>query len=78
MGSADWMNRNLHSRIEVVFPVYDKKFGEELNHILQLQLNDNAKAVMVTTALDNQRASNGKAPVAAQQAIYDFVKESGK
>jgi polyphosphate kinase len=78
MGSADWMNRNLHSRIEVVFPVYDKKFGEELNHILQLQLNDNAKAVMVTTALDNQRASNGKAPLAAQQAIYDFVKESGK
>ena len=56
MGSADWMNRNLHSRIEVVFPVYDKKFGEELNHILQLQLNDNTKAVMVTTALDNPRA----------------------
>ena len=74
MGSADWMNRNLHSRIEVVFPVYDVKFGEELNHILQLQLNDNSKAVMVTTALDNPRASNEIAPLAAQQAIYDFVK----
>ena len=77
MGSADWMNRNLHSRIEVVFPVYDIKFGEELNHILQLQLNDNAKAVMVTTALDNQRVSNGKAPLAAQQAIYEFVTSTG-
>jgi polyphosphate kinase len=74
MGSADWMNRNLHSRIEVVFPVYDVKFGEELNHILQLQLNDNTKGVMVTTSLDNPRVSNNKAPLAAQQAIYDFVK----
>ena len=74
MGSADWMNRNLHSRIEVVFPVYDAKFGEELNHILQLQLNDNLKAVYINTALDNQRCTNDKAPLAAQQAIYDFVK----
>lgn len=74
MGSADWMNRNLHSRIEVVFPLYDKKFGEELNHILQLQLNDNTKAAMVNTSLDNQRIKNDKAPLAAQQAIYDFVK----
>ena len=75
MGSADWMNRNLHSRIEVVFPIYDVKFGEELNHILQLQLNDNSKAVVVNTALDNQRATNDKTPLAAQQAIYEYVKE---
>jgi len=74
MGSADWMNRNLHSRIEVVFPVYDAKFGEELNNILQLQLNDNTKAVLVNASLDNQRVQNDKTPLAAQQAIYDFVK----
>ncbi len=74
MGSADWMNRNLHSRIEVIFPVYDPGFGEELNHILQLQLNDNLKAVYVNTALDNQRCTNDQPPLAAQQAIYDFVK----
>ena len=77
MGSADWMNRNIYSRIEVVFPIYDAKFGEELNHILQLQLNDNTKGVMVTTALDNPRNSNDKAPLAAQQAIYEFVKGMG-
>ncbi|MDZ4795758.1 MAG: polyphosphate kinase 1 [Bacteroidota bacterium] len=74
MGSADWMNRNLHSRIEVVFPVYDKAFGEELNHILQLQLNDNSKAVQVTTALDNPKVVNDREPLAAQQAVYEFVK----
>jgi len=74
MGSADWMNRNLHSRIEVVFPVYDPKFGEELNHILQLQLTDNNKAVYINQALDNQRVTNELPPFAAQQASYDFVK----
>lgn len=75
MGSADWMNRNLHSRIEVVFPVYDPKFGEELNQILQLQLNDNTKAVLVNTALNNERNTNDQAPYAAQQEIYAYVKK---
>lgn len=74
MGSADWMNRNLHSRIEVVFPIYDKKFGEELEYILQLQLNDTKKAVYINGALDNTRVTNGKPGLAAQQAIYDWVK----
>lgn len=80
MGSADWMNRNLHSRIEVVFPVQDKKLGEELGKILELQLKDNQKAVILTSdistgACNNLRVlSTGQAPLAAQQAIYEFVK----
>ncbi|MEO6613152.1 MAG: polyphosphate kinase 1 [Chitinophagaceae bacterium] len=78
MGSADWMSRNLHSRIEVVFPVYDRAFGEELNTILQLQLKDSSKAVMINTSLDNPRANSGEEPLAAQEAIYEFVKTSGK
>lgn len=80
MGSADWMNRNLHSRIEVVFPVYDKKLGAELGHILDLQLKDNQKAVILTSdiatgACNNLRVlSSGQAPLAAQQAVWEYVK----
>jgi polyphosphate kinase len=80
MGSADWMNRNLHSRIEVVFPVYDKKLAGELEHILQLQLKDNQKAVLImsdtaTGAANNLRVlSAGQTPLAAQQAVYEYVK----
>lgn len=75
MGSADWMNRNLHSRIEVVFPVYDKKLQKELDHILQLQLNDNRKAVLINLQLNNERVpANGKPVLAAQQSIYEYVK----
>jgi polyphosphate kinase len=76
MGSADWMNRNLHSRIEVVFPVYDAVLCEELDHILKLQLADNCKAVRLTSSLENQRlqATEGAASIAAQEAIYNYVK----
>jgi polyphosphate kinase len=76
MGSADWMNRNLHSRIEVCFPVYDRKLTAELGHILQLQLNDTIKAVRLTSQLENQRVTgDGQQPaIAAQEAIYEYVK----
>jgi polyphosphate kinase len=43
MGSADWMSRNLHSRIEVIFPIYDEKLKKEISDILQLQLSDTKK-----------------------------------
>lgn len=74
MGSADWMNRNLHSRIEVVFPIYDKSLQAEIEHILQLQLQDNRKAVLLSNNLENERVSSDGLPLAAQQAIYDYVK----
>jgi polyphosphate kinase len=82
MGSADWMNRNLHSRIEVCFPVYDKKLGEEIDHILQLQIGDNQKAVVLrydasAGYLENQRipVAPGLPSLAAQEATYDYIKE---
>lgn len=75
MGSADWMNRNLHSRIEVVFPVYDKKLCREIDDILQLQLHDNTKAVYITPELDNKRVTSNGPAVVAQQGIYDYVKK---
>ena len=82
MGSADWMNRNLHSRIEVCFPIYDGELCAELDHILQLQLRDNAKAVLLVTdistgAIKNQRIPilGDEAAIASQQAIYEYVKE---
>lgn len=84
MGSADWMNRNLHSRIEVVFPVSDEKLAAELGHILQLQLQDNQKAVLIasdtaTGAANNLRVlHSGQTPLAAQEAIYGYVKGLGE
>ena len=43
MGSADWMNRNIYSRIEVCFPLYDNDLKSMVMKIINLQLNDNAQ-----------------------------------
>jgi polyphosphate kinase len=80
MGSADWMNRNLHSRIEVCFPIYDKQMATELQHLLDLQLKDNKKAVILSSDVQTGAAFNirvlsaGQEPLAAQESIYEFVK----
>ncbi|MBL9172853.1 MAG: polyphosphate kinase 1 [Verrucomicrobiales bacterium] len=45
VGSADWMPRNLHRRIEVVFPIEDGRLREHLtSEILATELADNTKA----------------------------------
>lgn len=44
MGSADWMNRNLHRRIEVCVPVYDAALRQQLKDIVSLQLADSHQA----------------------------------
>jgi polyphosphate kinase len=81
MGSADWMNRNLHSRIEVCFPIYDKDICREVDDILRLQLNDNKKAVLLVSdtatgsAINARVLSAGQEPLAAQQSIYEYVKK---
>ncbi len=76
MGSADWMNRNLHSRIEVVFPIYDRKLCEEISHILQLQLSDNKKAVYFKSDLSNERiiTKDSDPVISAQEEIFRYVK----
>ncbi len=44
MGSADWMPRNFHRRVESVFPVEDPALRTRLMDILHLQMSDNVKA----------------------------------
>jgi polyphosphate kinase len=76
LGSADWMKRNLYRRIEVVYPVYDESLKIDILHILQLQLNDNTKAVLLNKDLENvrfEKADSGR----AQIDIYNWLKERG-
>ncbi len=45
VGSADWMPRNLHERVEVLFPVKDPLLRDRIIHeILAVYLADNMKA----------------------------------
>lgn len=44
LGSADWMTRNLHRRIEICFPVVDPTLKTEIKNLLEIQWKDNKKA----------------------------------
>lgn len=44
IGSADWMHRNLHNRVELIAPIYDKKLKEKLWDFITILLNDNRQA----------------------------------
>ncbi len=78
MGSADWMSRNLYSRIEVIFPIYEEKLKKEINDILQLQISDTKKAVLFRADLSNERIHTiGNRSIASQEAIYQYVNNQG-
>ncbi|TXH03334.1 MAG: polyphosphate kinase 1 [Nevskiaceae bacterium] len=44
LSSADWMERNLYRRVEIAFPVLDKKLRERIIEQLQAYLGDSAQS----------------------------------
>ncbi len=44
LASADWMPRNFHRRVEVMFPVDDALLKARLIEIMQIQCSDNVKS----------------------------------
>ncbi len=44
IGSADWMHRNLHNRVELITPIFDGKLREKLWEFMDILLNDNRQA----------------------------------
>jgi polyphosphate kinase len=69
LGSADWMNRNIYSRIEVCFPVYDQELKEKIQAIIALQLADNVQAVELDAEMKNIPLS-GEPPLRSQEAVH--------
>ncbi|WP_316752296.1 polyphosphate kinase 1 [Pedobacter gandavensis] len=77
MGSADWMNRNIYSRIEVCFPLYDADLKRLMKEIITLQLQDNIQAVNITSKLQNEEI-NGSPAIRSQEAIYHLLQVFNK
>lgn len=76
LSSADMMNRNLHRRIECMFPIEDKKLKMELHNFLDIQLSDNISACLIDENLNNIpiERKNGTPAVRAQLEMFDYVK----
>ncbi len=84
MGSADWMQRNLDRRVELVFPVEDPDLRKRAFEILNLMLNDNINTrVMQPDTSYCHIDKRGKAPCdcqtefwrIAQNAVADLGKQ---
>jgi len=76
MGSADWMPRNLHERVEVVFPLQDALLRERVKaEILAAYLADNVKTRFLQRGGDYRRAAAaGKgAPFCVQEFLIDVA-----
>jgi polyphosphate kinase len=74
LASADWMTRNLQSRVEVAFPIYDEKIQEQIKTILEIQLADNTKARWLNLEQNNSYKRTSGQNVRSQYAIADYVK----
>lgn len=72
MGSSDWMNRNLHRRVEVTFPIESKMIKKEILHILNLQWQDDIKGVWLSPEMKNEKIKS-KNKVPAQLATYQYL-----
>ncbi len=44
IGSADWMHRNMHSRVEVITPIYSKEIIVKVKKFLSILINDKRNA----------------------------------
>ena len=73
MGSSDRMNRNLHRRIEVTFPIYDKKIKRQVIDIINIQMVEDAKSVQLDESMNNVFLENPKIKSGAQERIYEYI-----
>lgn len=75
LSSADWMTRNLHFRVETLFPVLDKDLAKVITDCIQIQLNDNVKARILNAKMNNKyRKNNEEIAVRSQTETYYYIK----
>jgi polyphosphate kinase len=68
LGSADWMTRNLDSRVEAVAPVEDPAIRQQLRFVLAVSLADNRRAWVMNSDGTYDQCRPGDDPVRDTQA----------
>jgi len=75
LSSADWMSRNLHNRIEVMFPVYQKNLKNTLRNILDTNWKDNTKSWRLNPdgTYTKLKPAEGEEPFIAQEKFLEEI-----
>lgn len=77
LASADWMERNLDKRVEILFPVDEPKLVDEVKKILEIILNDNKKTRILQPdgTYEHIKKEKDKTDHRSQLELYDFFKK---
>jgi polyphosphate kinase len=76
LGSADWMYRNLHARVEAIVPVLDRSLREKCWEIIQLCMKEQRQAWhMASDGNYSRKASND---VGLHQILMQLAKTKAK
>ena len=74
ISSADWMSRNLDTRIEVGTPVLSPILKNRILEILSIQFQDTMKARVIDAEQSNAYVKGGnKKKLRSQIAIYEYL-----
>jgi polyphosphate kinase len=74
LSSADWMSRNLDKRVEVAFPVLDKKLKEQVRTVFDLQWKDNVKARKVDSKGKNKIVQRKGSNFRSQDETLEYIR----
>ncbi|MDF1698776.1 MAG: polyphosphate kinase 1 [Saprospiraceae bacterium] len=75
LSSADWMVRNLHRRVETMFPILDKELQSVIIDLLTIQLMDNVKSRYIHYKDNNvYRKDTTDLPMRSQVETYYYMK----
>ena len=81
VGSADWMPRNLYSRIEIIFPIKDGVLRNRIRQdILDVVLKDNIKARYLQSdgSYTKAKPKKGEKPMRSQMEFVRLAEQSGR
>jgi polyphosphate kinase len=78
IGSADWMTRNLDSRVEAVTPVQDPAIRRQLKFNLELILADNRQRWTMNAdgSYDQQHPADGEPVIETQRVLMEQTREA--
>jgi polyphosphate kinase len=69
------MVRNLHHRVETVFPIYNPEIKQQIIDLIDIQLKDNVKARSLNFKKNNTYVTNDKEPFHSQIETYNYIKK---
>jgi len=72
ISSADFMSRNLDTRVEIACPIYDLDIQKELQDTFDICWKDNVKARVISAKQDNAYRVNDLPPFRSQNETYNY------